>query len=176
MGQWTTLLGKLDNLIMQQRQGTKGSGSVHEKPGELVKAASLWILCTTLTARLQKTNLFLVLMESLTQVIPLTLECFQGTGVLPQRKGQFPTSRPVEISYVPLYSTLLFYSIQVLCPHRCPDQVPTHPGNPLLLPLLWFPITFPVPHDLFFLFNIDYYDLNAFSNLPCSFPQNGRLF
>ena len=48
MGQWTTLLRRLDNLIMQLRHGMKGS--VHEKLGKFMTAASLWILCATLTA------------------------------------------------------------------------------------------------------------------------------
>lgn len=34
------------------------------------------------------------------------------------------------------------------------DRTPVPPGHPSLLPLLWFPITLPMPHYLFFLLNI----------------------
>lgn len=76
MQPWTTLPGKLDNPKMWLRWGREGSDPVHGKQGKLGRAASLWIVCTILTVGLQMTILFLVFMESFTQVIPLTLDYF----------------------------------------------------------------------------------------------------
>ena len=73
MGQWTTLLRRLDNLITQLKHGMKGS--VHEKPGEFMTAASLWILCATLTA---KTNLFLIFKEKSHTTDSIKLGMFVG--------------------------------------------------------------------------------------------------
>lgn len=156
MGQWTTLSARLNHLITQLRWGKKNYDSVHETSAELQKAASSLDSRYHTDSRTANDKC----LSSLQWKVSHRWFCHLWTisrlqEFLHRDKASSHTkAREDQLSSFFNTPPLSLHPSSIPLPSQ--DQTPMPPGP--LLPLLWFPITFPMPHYLFFLLNIEYHN------------------